>query len=67
MEAVHKTREAAEIGRRQIYEKARDLVFSSADLMCLMEHAFVGQYGNVRRRNAASRFRVVAAPETGRC
>ena len=23
MEAVHKTREAAEIGRRQIYEKAR--------------------------------------------
>jgi hypothetical protein len=32
MEAVHKTREAAEIGRRQIYGKARDLVFFSADL-----------------------------------
>ena len=67
MEGVRRTREAVEIGRRQIYKKARDLVFSSRshDSERLMEHAFVAQYGNVLRRNAASRFRVVAALDTG--
>ena len=45
MEAVQRAREAVEVGRGQIYEKARDLVFfrRSHKMVSLMEHAFVAR------------------------
>ena len=45
MEAVQRAREAVEVRRGQIYEKARDLVFfrRSHKMVSLMEHAFVAR------------------------
>jgi hypothetical protein len=60
MEAVQRAREAVEVGRGQIYEKARDLVF--------FQRSQDGEPHGARvRRAAANRFRLVAALETGIC
>ena len=59
MEAVQRAREAVEVGRGQIYEKARDLVF--------FQRSQDGEPHGARVRRAANRFRLVAALETGVC
>ena len=57
MEAVQRAREAVEVGRGQIYEKARDLVF--------FQRSQDGEPHGARVRRAANRFRLVAAIESG--
>jgi hypothetical protein len=59
MEAVQRAREAVEVGRGQIYGKARDLVF--------FQRSQDGEPHGARVRRAANRFRLVAALETGIC